>query len=269
MARLPALLAALLMAAGLAGCATRPQPAGLAAAPVTERIHLVRRGWHTEIAVVVEDLPAGLAALAAERPGTRHMLFGFGQRDYLLSVERGPLVSMRALFPGEGAMLVTWLPETPEAAYGAAAVIPLGITGAGLDRLRGFLAESFATDAAGAPIRLVWSGQRGAFYAAALPYSLGYTCNTWAAEALAQAGLPARVPGVVFAGQVMDQGHRLAEASLVASRGSAGPQPRPRRARSTGSRDPRAPASARARRWRIARAWNTPTGGARRRRGRG
>ena len=177
----------------------------------------MRRGWHTEIAVAAEDLPAGLAALAAERPGTRHMLFGFGQRDYLLSAERGPLVSLRALFPGEGAMLVTWLPETPEAAYGAAAVIPLGVTGAGLERLRGFLAGSFAADAAGAPERLVWSGQRGAFYAAALPYSLGYTCNTWTAEALAQAGLPAQVAGVVFAGQVMAEGRRLAAGAPLAS----------------------------------------------------
>lgn len=206
-------LAALLLLVGLAGCATRPQPAALAAAPATERIQLVRRGWHTEIAVATEDLRGGLAALAAQRPGTRHLLLGFGQRDYLLSAERGPLVALRALLPGDGAMLVTWLPETPEAAYGAANVIPLGVTAAGLDRLRNFLTASFDWDSAGAPVHLVWSGQRGAFYAAVLPYSLGYTCNTWTAEALAQAGLPVRLAGVVFGGQVMAQGEgqRLAQ----------------------------------------------------------
>jgi hypothetical protein len=78
-------------------------------------------------------------------------------------------------------------------------------------RLQHYLAASFERDAAGAARRLRDGPYAGAVYfAAALRYSAGFTCNTWTAEALREAGLPVRVGGVVFAGQVMEQLRALA-----------------------------------------------------------
>jgi uncharacterized protein (TIGR02117 family) len=204
----------LALPAAAAACATRPlPPAASAAAPATEAVHLVRRDWHTDIGLAVPDLQGGLAAVATLWPGARYLVFGFGERAYLLSRHRSLADMVMALVPGPGAMLVTGLSVPPAEAFGAADTLTLRVTAEGFARLQRYLAESFEWDAEGMPHRLAEGPYLGAeFYGAALTYSAGFTCNTWAAEALAQAGLPVRVGGVLFAHQVMDQARRLAAA---------------------------------------------------------
>ena len=207
------LLAALPAATACAtACATRPLPPPAAiAGPATETVHLVRRGWHTDIGLAVPDLHGRLAALAADWPGASHLVLGFGERAYLLSPYRSLADMAMALLPGPGAMLVTGLSVPPVEAFGAADTLTLRVSAEGMARLQRYLAESFEWEADGAPRRLAEGPYAGArFYGAALRYSAGFTCNTWAAEALAQAGLPVRVDGVVFAHQVLEQARRLA-----------------------------------------------------------
>ena len=123
------LLAPLLAAA----CATLPRPAAVAAGPYGILVHVVRRGWHTDIAVPVAGpgwaLIPELASLARDFPGLRHLVFGFGDRAYLLEPGAGPLAMLRALLPGRGAILLTALAATPEAAFGPGAVVELPLAG--------------------------------------------------------------------------------------------------------------------------------------------
>ena len=204
--------AALLGLLATAGCATRPPPPlGAADAPASEVVFLVQRDWHTDIGLAVADLQGDLATLGARWPGASHLVLGFGERAYLLSRHRSLADMAMALVPGPGAMLVTGLSVAPSAAFGAADALALRVTSEGFARLQRYLAESFEWEADGAPRRLADGPYAGAeFYGAALTYSAGFTCNTWVAEALAQAGLPVRVRGVLFAGQVMEQARRLA-----------------------------------------------------------
>jgi hypothetical protein len=179
--------------------------------PATELIFVVQRDWHIDIGLAVADLQGDLATLGARWPGASHLVIGFGERAYLLSRHRSLADMAMALVPGPGAMLVTGLSVPPTTAFGEADALALRVTPEGFARQQRYLAESFEWDPDGSPRRLADGPYAGAeFYGAALTYSAGFTCNTWAAEALAQAGLPVRVRGVLFAGQVMEQARRMA-----------------------------------------------------------
>lgn len=203
----------LALALPAAACATRPPPPPDPPAPATEAVQLIRRDWHVDIGLAVPDLQGGLAVIAANWPGAHTMVFGFGERAYLLSRHRSLADMAMALIPGPGAMLVTGLAVPPAEAFGREDVLTLRVAPAGFARLQRYLAESFEWEPDGAPRRLTEGPYVGAvFYGAARRYSAGFTCNTWAAEALAQAGLPVRAEGVLFAHQVMRQARRAAGA---------------------------------------------------------
>jgi uncharacterized protein (TIGR02117 family) len=196
-------------------------------------LHLVSRDWHTDIGLPVATLDGRIARLVAETwPGARHVVFGFGERAFLLSRNRSLADMVMALFPGPGALLVTGLSTTPAEAFGPEAVVVLPLTREELDALLGFLEASFAWDAEGRPWRLASGPYPGAlFFASDLTYSAAYTCNTWTADGLAQAGLPVSPEGVLFAGQVMARGREAAEALGAATAIDAAREARPVSAR--------------------------------------
>jgi len=201
------------MAATLAGCAGAP-----AAAPVTPvtTIDVVEGDWHTEICIRTEDADARLLRLTVGYAGSRFLCFGFGDRQYLLSRERGPMTLISALFPGEGAILLTILRDTPAAAFGAGNVVRLPLDEAGISQLRQFLGDAVQTDASGKPIGLgdgPYDG--GLYFAATATYAGFYTCNTWTAHGLRTAGVPVRGP-VLFAEGVMRQVREIAAAAAAA-----------------------------------------------------
>lgn len=198
------------MAATLAGCATASAAAPVA--PVTT-IDVVEGDWHTDICIRTEDADARLLRLTVGYEGSRFLCFGFGDRQYLLSRERGPITLISALFPGEGAILLTILHDTPAAAFGAGNVVRLALDEAGISQLRQFLGDAVQTDASGKPIGLGDGPYEGGLYfAATATYAGFYTCNTWTAHALRTAGVPVRGP-VLFAEGVMRQVREIAAAA--------------------------------------------------------
>jgi hypothetical protein len=198
-----------LAALAVPGCAGGPA-APACSGPRSATVHLVRRGWHTKLGVAVPDLRGRLQPLAASWPEAGDLLVGFGDRDYLLRAERGLGTLAGALLPGPGAMMVEALRVPPLRAFAPADALALAVTPEGLARLERHVAAAFAWDAADRPVLLARNGPAGAFYASALTYAGSFTCNTWVAAALAEAGLPFRSAGVVFADQVMAQGRALA-----------------------------------------------------------
>jgi hypothetical protein len=205
----------LLLGLPLAGCATLPpRDPG----PRIGRIAVVERGWHTDIALPIGPLPLhpDLAALAADFPGLRALLFGFGDRRWLLDRARSPLALLRALLPGPGAVLVTALATPPETAFGPGHVVHLPLTSPQSDRLQDYLASSLDQghrSPGGRWQALAEGPYPGSVYLASpLVYSAGHTCNTWTAHALAAAGLPVDPTGVVFAEQAMAWARQAAAA---------------------------------------------------------
>ncbi|MBL6078065.1 DUF2459 domain-containing protein [Belnapia sp. T18] len=205
---------ALLLGLPLAGCAALPLPDP---GPRVAGIAVVERDWHTDIALPVGPAPLhpALAALAADFPGMTTMVFGFGDRRWLLDRDRSPLALLRALLPGAGAILLTALAAPPEAAFGPDHIVRLPLTAGQMKRLQEYLAGSLdqGRRLPGGRWQALAEGPYpgSVFLASPIIYSAGYTCNTWTAHALAAAGLPIDPAGVVFAGQAMAWARQAAE----------------------------------------------------------
>jgi len=221
-------------ACALAACTSSPPllPPAAPPEPIASTIAVVERGWHTDVCIRAEDAGPWLLALAhgSGFDGERFLCFGFGERQYVLTHDHGPLATLSALLPSRAALLMTVLRDSPGAAFGTGNVVNVGISRAGLIGLQAFLQAAVQTDEAdppqanaadkpegkpiGKPIGLGEGPYPGSvFFAATGTYDLFYTCNTWTATALRSAGLPVHTT-VLFAGGVMRQARQLAAPQL-------------------------------------------------------
>jgi uncharacterized protein (TIGR02117 family) len=200
-------------AAALAACsATEASRRADPGQPRTRAVHLVARGWHTDVDLPADRLPAPLFPLADDFPGAAHFLFGFGERAYWTRPDPGSMDALAALVPGPGVVLVTALRVAPPAAFPAEDVVPLPVTEEGLARLAAFLAAELQER--GEFRRMAdgpYPGSR--FYATSRRYSAVYTCNTWVADALQIAGTGVASPGALFASQLMRRARTAAAAA--------------------------------------------------------
>jgi len=205
----PAIVLGWLAVASVAGCATVSNPPP---GPQAATAFVIDRGWHTDIGIGVEDVHGPLTTIEQSFPGVRYLVFGFGDRAYLLARHRMLLDMVGALFPGPGAMLVTALRAPPADAFGADHTVRLPLSRAERDRLTGFIWDDLRKDQRGLPLVIADGPYPGSiFYASSATYDVAYTCNTWAADALYVAGLPVSPDGVVFASQLMRKVRSVAQ----------------------------------------------------------
>ncbi|MBD0271547.1 MAG: DUF2459 domain-containing protein [Acetobacteraceae bacterium] len=203
------------VAAGLAACSAAgplPRPDAVVDGPRTRVVHLVARGWHTDVGLPADRLPPALLPLAQDFPGAAHFLFGFGERAYWTQPEPSSTDAFAALVPGPGVILVTALRVPPPLAFPPEDVVILPVPEEGLVRLGGFLAAELREK--GEFRRLVngpYPGSR--FYATTRRYSAAYTCNTWVADALHVAGTGVAPAGILFARQLMRRARAAAYAT--------------------------------------------------------
>jgi hypothetical protein len=167
-------------------------------------VYVIRREWHTDIGLPVEEIASPLAILEKPFPGVRFLTFGFGERQFLVNHEKSFVAMLGALLPSQSALLMTALAATPEQAFGSQSVVALRVSRAGLDQIQAALWHELELSAAGEPMLLANGPYEGSVYYAARDTYYGlYTCNTWTADILRAGGLPIPAAGVLFAGQVM------------------------------------------------------------------
>jgi uncharacterized protein (TIGR02117 family) len=209
----PKMLAAALILV-VAGCATvrGPEMHIASTADTSPRVvvYVIKRSWHTDIGFTATDLHPPLASLRARLPAARYLLFGFGDRHYLMNHGSSANGLLGAILPGAGVVLVTGLTATPEESFGATEVIRLRLSAAQATALENFVWSTLAA-AAGAHELGAGPYDGSLYYAATLRYSGVHTCNTWTAEALRAAGLPVHSAGVEFSGQVWHQVRKLTQ----------------------------------------------------------
>lgn len=197
----------------LAACSAAPprpvQPHGAHPADNSAVIYVVRRKWHVDIGFAVADLQPPLASLRADFPAARYLLFGFGDRHYLLDQDQGFGGMLGALWPGAGLMLVTSLAAPLQAAFGDANVIAIPVTAAQAADAEAFVWQSLAADNGNISPLHAGPYDDSLYYASSKRYSAVHTCNTWAAQSLHAAHLPIHSGGVELAGQLWRQAQRL------------------------------------------------------------
>jgi hypothetical protein len=197
----------------LVACSTAPpRRAGAQPAHSTDTsavIYVIKRKWHVDIGFAATDLQSSLASLRADFPAARYLIFGFGDRHYLLDQDRGFGGMLAALWPGPGLILATGLTATAQSAFGEDNVIEIRVTAAQARDAQDFVWSTLSTqNGAAAPLHA--GPYDGSFYySASRKYSALHTCNTWAAEALRAANLPVHSAGVALSGQLWTQAQRI------------------------------------------------------------
>ena len=192
---------------GFAGCSgVNPIEPDTGSASRTELLYVISGGWHTELGLPARAISGPLAILKSEFPNARHLVFGWGARDYYMARNPGMADILRALAPGPAVMLIIPLKMPPETFFGASNTLIVHVSRDGIERLSELLWSFLAADDEAAPQRIGAGPYReSVFYASTGTYNLSHTCNTWTAEALRVAGVPINTAGVVFANQVLDQ----------------------------------------------------------------
>lgn len=208
----------------LAACSADPvetaAPADGRAQGPSASLYVLRRGRHTDVVIEAAQLRGALARLKKDFPDARYLVFGFGDRQYMLATHKNLIHVLAAPFPGAGIMLVSGIRDTPAQVYGADHLAALSLRPAQLDAVEGFIWSSLQPGADGSVSPYMQGTYAGnVYYASSKTYYGFYTCNTWTAEALQAGGFPVHSGGVLFSGQVWEQVQALhpagAEAALV------------------------------------------------------
>lgn len=200
-------LAFLLCLALVSGCASVPRDAFIPDGDA--RIYVVERGWHTDIGLPVDEVSGPLASLEGSFPGIRFMVFGFGERAYYMAHDESSFTMLGALFPSRSAILLTALRAPPDTAFADYRVATLRLPQSGVDRIIAAIWQSLE-QRNGNAVRLADGPYLGSvFYAGSETYDAFYTCNTWTASLLRDAGFPVNTR-VLFAGEVMRQAEQIA-----------------------------------------------------------
>ncbi len=194
---LPGIFTALLLLVGLAAYAVTPiAPASSTVltepASAARTLHVVSHGWHTGIVLRAADVPADAWPARTDFPDAQYLEVGWGDRDYYQATDPGAWLALKATFwPTPGVLHVVAFDGAVERYFGAAEVIELTVSEAGLQRLIKHLRASHELDAAGRPV-VLGPGLygRSRFYASHERFHLFKTCNVWVASALREAGLP-------------------------------------------------------------------------------
>jgi uncharacterized protein (TIGR02117 family) len=174
-------------------------------------ISVVARGWHTDVALPVDDSIGPLTRLRRDFPGVHFLVFGFGERAYLMTRHAGSGEALGALFPSRSAILATALLAPPAQAFADQQVVTLRLNQDAVKRIAALIWQSLEHDAHGNPVRLADGPYDGsAFYASAQTYDAFHTCNTWTAQLLRDGGFPVQAGGVLFSGQLMGQVMQIA-----------------------------------------------------------
>jgi uncharacterized protein (TIGR02117 family) len=195
--------------AACSGMTTQEVSPPAAAAPQALAVYVVRRGWHVDVGVASADVLPALQPLSGAFEGSQFLLFGFGDRRYLLHPNAGTIVA--ALWPGAALVMVTGVhAPQPQDIFGDENVVRLDVTPQQMSDLQSFIAHSFAQHE-GALVPVVPGPFTGAYYESSQRYSAVHTCNTWAAQALQAARLPIDSSGVEFAWQLWHQVQPLAD----------------------------------------------------------
>ena len=197
----------LLCLALLGGCASVPRDASVPDGQA--RIYVVERGWHTDIGLSVDEVSGPLASLESGFPGIRFMVFGFGERTFYMAHEENSFTMLGALLPSKSAILLTALRAPPDVAFADYEVATLRLPQTSVDRLADAIWRALEKQN-GAALRLADGPYLGSvFYAGSETYDAFYTCNTWTARLLRDAGFPVETH-VLFADQVMHQAQQIA-----------------------------------------------------------
>ncbi len=185
-----------------------PSPvAGLVPPPPntkTRTIYFVQHDWHSGLAWAQRDKENFGAEAWKDAPFVE---VGWGDRQFYFAGDQSIPSMLRAVFiPSDSVLHVTSFAEPPEQFF-KFPVLPIELSEVGFQNLLAYVKQTFVLNEKGDRIAAIGKGQYGVgnFYAAVPRYFSAFNCNTWAAEALRQAGVAVCPNRALFAKNLAEQ----------------------------------------------------------------
>ena len=196
------------------GCAGLPSQVINGSPEPLRSIYVVRRGWHTGVAVPTVDWPNRNWSLLREFPEADYLEFGWGDERYYQAERATIWLAIRAaLWPTASVIHVIGLREPLLDNVHAADVVEVSIP---VDRLQ-TLATAIEQDFAGdepipTEVTLRSAPQPNRFFKGRQSFFFPRMCNWWTATRLHDAGCPIAPATVIYASRVIDEARECAAA---------------------------------------------------------
>lgn len=204
--KLISLAAVLLIVFSVPGCATDGGCLDEATPPASVRsIYVVKRGWHSGIAIAAADWPNRQWSVLADFPDSDYLEFGWGEeRFYQAEPETAWLAIRAALWVNSSVIHVIGVSSPIVENIDANDIVEVRVSADGLRRVTEAIEREFTEVAPVAtPVSLSAAPKPNHFYSAKRKFFFPRMCNWWVASRLAEASCPLQPWSVVTASQII------------------------------------------------------------------
>lgn len=167
-------------------------------------IYFIQHDWHSGLVWAQE----GAEKFGAEGwKDSPYVEVGWGDRDFYFAGNKSIFSMLRAFFiPSDSVIHVVSFSETPEKFF-QFPIIKIELSEQGFQNLFTYVKRTFQQNEVGDRLGAIGKGQYGVsnFYGAVPRYFSAFNCNTWAAEALRNAGVSVCPNRAIFANNLAAQ----------------------------------------------------------------
>jgi hypothetical protein len=215
--QLMSVIATVLLAGALSGCASNEschQPA--TPGESLRSVYVVKRAWHTGVAVAAADWPDRHWSVLVDFPHSRYLEFGWGDARYyqLPAGQETWWAALRAAFFSTASVVhVIGFDQPTRQALLADEVIEVPLSTEGLQNLAASIEAEFkeaAPKSFGVPLHE--TPEPNKFYYAKRRFFFPRMCNWWTARRLHDGGCPIAAWSVVTANRVIREAKEFASA---------------------------------------------------------
>lgn len=167
-------------------------------------VYVVRRGWHSGVALATADWPQRDWPLLTTFHDAPYLEFGWGDADFYQADEPGAGMALATvLWPSSTVMEVVPLRTAPSSGTGDFEAVAVHVTNAELQAIASSLDASFEQPISPTGKTYRTAGGAARFYRARGNFHLFRMCNRWTAELLQLAGCSVSPRLAMTAGQVV------------------------------------------------------------------
>ncbi|HEY7641101.1 MAG TPA: DUF2459 domain-containing protein [Steroidobacteraceae bacterium] len=180
-------------------------------------VYVVRRGWHTGVAVATADWPQREWPLLSSFSDARYLEFGWGDAEFYQADKPTVRMALAAvLWPSATVMEVVPLQAAPPPGAGDFESVAVHVSNAELEAIASSLDASFAQPISPTGKTYSTAGGEARFYHARGQFYLFRMCNRWTSEVLERAGCAVSPRLAMTAGQVVKAAKKCDAESLRA-----------------------------------------------------
>ena len=183
----------------------------------SQKIYIIRHGWHTGIIFDRNEALPYLTKLDSEFPEAAFMEISWGDKDFF-TAEKGTvgLALKAALVPTKAVLLIQAYDKNPYRYFNPVNIREIDIAPDHFKNLIGYFNTSIAIDTlTKMPIEVLRYGSKSCFFLSTEKYHAFKTCNVWTARALKKADKKVFAAVALTSGSVMRKAGRAARRAHI------------------------------------------------------